>query len=88
MHRPSAVYLLELTKAHGAAIHDAYGVGYGKHLHTISCSKHWQKSVKWMVLDMALAQEDRESTPGWSRSRHIIYHQARSEKEREGRKKG
>jgi hypothetical protein len=62
--RPTATHLLELMKNDHAPIHHPHYDVLGDYLHPISLSKRWQKPVKRMVLDMALAQENRESTPG------------------------
>jgi hypothetical protein len=78
-YRQPAMHVLQLMKDYGASVHDQYymidgtwGRGAwdrGRWIELdhpfvlVSCCP---KPVKRMVLDMALAQEKRESLPGWS----------------------
>jgi hypothetical protein len=73
-YRQPAMHVLQLMKDYGASVHDPYyKVGSSSIIHRSLDIDHpfvlascCQKPVKRMVLDMALAQENRESLPGWS----------------------
>jgi hypothetical protein len=73
-YRQTVVHILQLMKDYGASVHDRYYminddfIGY-KSIdidHPFVLASCCQKTVKRIVLDMALAQESRESLPGWS----------------------
>jgi hypothetical protein len=70
----SAMHVLQLMKDYGAPVHNSYYMNDGdltshKRMdidHPFVLASYCQKSIKLMVLDMALVQEKRESLPGWS----------------------
>jgi hypothetical protein len=73
-YRRPAMQVLQLMKDYGAPVHDLYymtsvwftserRIDTDHPFVLVSCC---QKPVKRMVLDMAIAQETRESLPGWS----------------------
>jgi hypothetical protein len=73
-YRQPAIHVLQLMKDYGASVHDPYYMiddELSSHRwididHPFVLASCCQKTVKRMVLDMALAQESRESLPGWS----------------------
>jgi hypothetical protein len=73
-YHQSVMHVLQLMKDYGAPVHNSYYMNDGdltsqKRMdidHPFVLASYWQKPVKRMVLDMALAQEKRESLPGWS----------------------
>jgi hypothetical protein len=73
-YRQPEMRVLQLMKSHGASVHDLYHNTASEDASSILNGRDhpfvsvlcWQKSIKRIVLDMALAQENRESVPGWS----------------------
>jgi hypothetical protein len=73
-YRQSGMHVLRFMKDHGASVHDPYHMTNGDCASRILNDRDHpfvsvlccEKPIRRMVLDMALAQEKRESLPGWS----------------------
>jgi hypothetical protein len=73
-YRQPAMHVLQLMRNYGASVHDPHYRADGNLKcyrlididHPFVLASCCQKPVKRMVLDIALAQENRESLPGWS----------------------